>query len=139
MFIAEISMRLLKFVWIILGTLSLAIGLIGIVVPGLPTTPFLLLTAWLYMKSSRRLHRMLITNKYVGPYIVEFQTNKGMTKRTKLHAIGTMWVMISISCIFFIPSIIVILLVIFLGLIGTAVMGFIVRTTDRKEKPERKE
>jgi hypothetical protein len=53
-----------------------------------------------------------------------------MTKRTKVQAIGTMWVMITLSCIFFIKSLTVILFVIGLGIIGTIVMGFIVRTAD---------
>ena len=122
-------MTLKKIFYAFLGTLSLILGVIGIFVPGLPTTPFLLLTAGLYMKSSERLYKLLISNKYLGPYILDFQKNRGMTKRTKLHAMGTMWVMITISCVFFIKSTTVILIVIALGIVGTVVMGFIVRTT----------
>jgi len=121
-------MTLKKIFFAFLGTLSLILGVIGIFVPGLPTTPFLLLTAGLYMKSSERLYKLLISNKYLGPYILDFQKNKGMTKRTKLQAMGTMWVMITISCVFFIKSTIVILIVIALGIVGTVVMGFIVPT-----------
>lgn len=121
-------MKIKKIIYIILGTLSLILGAIGIVVPGLPTTAFLLLTAALYVRSSERLYNKLISNRYLGPYILEFQKNKGMTKRLKLQAIGTMWVMITISCVFFIQSTLVILVVIALGIIGTVVMGFIVRT-----------
>lgn len=121
-------MKIKKIIYIILGTLSLILGAIGIVVPGLPTTAFLLLTAALYVRSSERLYNKLISNRYLGPYILEFQKNKGMTKRLKLQAIGTMWVMITISCVFFIQSTLVILVVITLGIIGTVVMGFIVRT-----------
>ena len=120
----------LKILWIFLGTVSLAIGTIAIVVPGLPTTVFLLLAAWFYVRSSERLYRMLISNKYMGPYILDFREKKGMTKRTKLHAIGTMWVMITISCVFLIQSLTVILFVAGLGIVGTVVMGFIVRTVD---------
>lgn len=121
-------MKIKKIIYIILGTLSLILGAIGIVVPGLPTTAFLLLTAALYVRSSERLYNKLISNRYLGPYILEFQKNKGMTKRLKLQAIGTMWVMITISCVFFIQSTLVVLVVIALGIIGTVVMGFIVRT-----------
>jgi uncharacterized membrane protein YbaN (DUF454 family) len=123
-------MKPLKFLWIFLGTLSLVIGVIGIVVPGLPTTAFLLLSAWLYLKSSPRLYNKLISSKYLGPYILEFQEKKGMTKRTKIHAIGTMWVMITVSCVFFIKSLTIIVFVLGLGIVGTVVMGFIVRTVD---------
>ena len=120
-----------KVILVILGTISLGIGIIGIFVPGLPTTAFLLLTAALYMRSSDKLYQKLLQNKYLGPYIREFQENKGMTKRTKIHAIGTMWFMISISCIFFIRPVSIILIVIGVGIIGTIVMGFIVPTSDK--------
>lgn len=123
-------MRPVKILWILLGTLSLVVGAIGVVVPGLPTTVFLLLAAWFYLKSSHKLYQKLISNKYLGPYILDFQRKKGMTRRTKVHAIGTMWVMIIISCVFFIKSPSVILIVVGLGIIGTVVMGFIVRTVD---------
>lgn len=126
----EPGLKPVKYLWIFLGTLSLAIGAIAIVVPGLPTTAFLLLSAWLYLKSSPRLYSKLISNKYLGPYILEFQEKKGMTRRTKIHAIGTMWVMIAVSCIFFIKSLTVIVFVLGLGIIGTVVMGWIVRTVD---------
>jgi hypothetical protein len=120
-----------KILFIFLGTLSLAIGIIGIFVPGLPTTAFLLLTAALYMRSSERLYNMLLSNKILGPYIMEFRKNKGMTKRMKIHAIGTMWFMITISCVFFIKSATVILIVIGVGMIGTVVMGWIVPTAGK--------
>ncbi|MCU0370270.1 MAG: YbaN family protein [Bacteroidales bacterium] len=120
-----------KIFFIFLGTLSLAIGIIGIFVPGLPTTAFLLLTAALYMRSSDRLYQKLISNKILGPYIHEFRKNKGMTRRMKIHAIGTMWFMITISCVFFIKPVTVILVVIGVGLIGTVVMGWIVPTAGK--------
>ncbi len=80
------------------------------------------------MRSSERLYNMLLSNKILGPYIMEFRKNKGMTKRMKIHAIGTMWFMITISCVFFIKSTTVILVVIGVGMIGTVVMGWIVPT-----------
>ena len=120
-----------KALFIFLGTLSLAIGIIGIFVPGLPTTAFLLLTAALYMRSSERLYNMLLANKILGPYILEFRKNKGMTKRMKIHAIGTMWFMITLSCVFFIEPLNIIYLVITLGIIGTVVMGWIVPTAGK--------
>lgn len=129
-------MTLIKILYIILGTISLAVGVIAIFIPGLPTTPFLLLTAGLYMRSSPRLYRFIITNKYIGPIIQDFQTKRGMTRMTKLRAIGTMWVMIAISAIFLIDSLMVDLIVIAVGVIGTVVMGFVVRTVDNSKKTD---
>lgn len=93
-------MNLLSPVLILLGTISLVIGLIGIVVPGLPTTPFLLLTAGLYLKGSKRLHQKLINNPYVGKYILDYQSRKGLTKKQKTFALSMMWTMIFVSAYF---------------------------------------
>jgi uncharacterized protein len=123
-------MSFIKVLFIVLGTLSLCVGIIGVVVPGLPTTPFILLTAGLYIKSSDKLYQKLITNRFIGSYILKFRTNKGMTLKTKLFAIGTMWIMILLSCIFFIDPLLTKLIVSVIGLIGTLVMGFIVPTTN---------
>lgn len=121
-------MNFYKVVLIVLGTLSLCVGIIGIVVPGLPTTPFLLLTAGLYVKSSDRLYQKLITSRIAGSYITEFRTKKGMTKKTKLSAIGTMWVMITISCLFFITPNSLKIVILIIGLAGTIVMGILIPT-----------
>ena len=120
--------NLIKIVLIVLGTLSLGIGIIGIVVPGLPTTPFILLTAGLYIKSSDRLYQKLINSRFIGPYINNFRKNKGMTKRAKLSSIGIMWLMIAISCFFLIELLTIKLIVALLGMIGTFVMGYLVPT-----------
>lgn len=121
-------MNVVRIILIFLGTLSLGLGLLGIVVPGLPATPFFLLTAGLWLRSSERLHRKLLANKVVGRYIHDFYTRKGMTPRTKIYSIALMWTMISISCGFFISSLPVILIVVATGVTGTVVMGFIIPT-----------
>ncbi len=115
-----------KIILTILGTISLVLGIIGIVVPGLPTTPFLLLTAGLYLKSSNKLYNKLISNKYAGPYILNYKKNKGMLKKEKLSAIIFIALMISISSIFFISDLIIKLIVITAGIIGTLTIWFIV-------------
>jgi uncharacterized membrane protein YbaN (DUF454 family) len=121
-------MDLLKLILILIGTLSLCLGIIGIAVPGLPTTPFLLLTAGLYLRSSDMLYQKLVSSKWVGSYITRYQVNKGLTKRDKITAIVTMWFMIALSCLFFIASIKVRVIVIIAGLTGTLVMGWLIPT-----------
>lgn len=113
---------------IALGMISLCLGIIGIFVPGLPTTSFLLLTAFLWVKSSEKLYNKLINNRLVGPVILDFQNKKGMTLPVKLSAISTMWIMITISIVFFIPAMVIKIIVFIVGIIGTVVMGFIVPT-----------
>jgi len=123
-------MSLLKALFIVLGTLSLAIGVLGIFVPGLPTTVFLLLTAGLYVKSSDRMYNWLISNPYLGKYILDFRRRKGMTSKQKAWAIVMMWTMILLSIILLEGSNTLRLVIAGPGVIGTIVIGLIVRTVN---------
>ncbi len=123
---------MLKLVLIILGTVSLFFGIAGIFIPGLPTTPFILLTAGLYVRSSEKLYRQLLINKYLGPFISDFRKNKGMTIQTKVYSIILMWTMIFTSAYFFINTLTARLVLIGAGIIGTIVMGFIIPTVKKK-------
>jgi uncharacterized membrane protein YbaN (DUF454 family) len=119
-----------KAILICLGTISLFIGAIGILIPGLPTTPFLLLTAVLYVRSSDRLYDALITNKHLGAYILKFRTEKGMRKGLKLYSVIIMWIMIIATCLFFITSGSLKLFLLVLGIIGTIVMLLFIPTVN---------
>ena len=118
-----------KLLLVLAGTAALILGLIGIIVPGLPTTPFLLLAAFLYARCSRRLYRLLIRNKYIGPRILDFHETGRLTLKTKVCSIGIMWVMIVVSCCLFVPILWVQLILISAGIAGTVVMGFIIPTS----------
>jgi uncharacterized membrane protein YbaN (DUF454 family) len=119
---------MVKIIAIISGTILLGIGIIGIFLPGLPTTPFLLLSAGLYARSSDKLYQRIITNNYIGPRIIEYQRNKGLKKHEKVSAILFMWFMIFVSAFVFMHTLIPRLIIIAVGLIGTLVMGFILPT-----------
>lgn len=125
-------MTFFKGILIFLGTVSLILAVAGIFVPGLPTTPFVLLSAGLYVRSSDRLYQKLISNKIFGSYILKYQSNRGMTRMQKYFSIGTMWVMITISYVFFIPALSLKITILVLGVIGTIVMGFIVPTNNNQ-------
>jgi len=120
--------KLIQYFLIFLGTISLGFGILGIFIPGLPTTPFLLLTASLYLRSSQKLYQKLIANKYLGKYIIRFNEEKGITKIGKIYSISIMWLMITLSVLFLIQLLIVKIIVISVGIIGTIVMGFLLKT-----------
>lgn len=126
-------MLILKLLYIVLGSISLFLGVLGVFLPGLPTTPFLLLSAALYCRSSEKLYNKLLANKYLGAYIHTFRKNKGMTLRTKLFSLCIMWFMIALSSIFLIDSSAIIIAVLAVGITGTVVMGFIIRTVKEKQ------
>ena len=121
--------RMKKTLFVVLGSVSLALGIIGIVVPGLPTTSFVLLSAYLYARSSERLYNKLLNHKFLGGYIKDFQ--KGVSVRTKVRAISMMWTMIFVSAYFFIENLYVRLVLIGVGFVGTFVMA---RLPGRKDE-----
>lgn len=89
-----------KYILMSLGMLFLAIGIIGIALPLLPTTPFLLLTGFCFAKSSPKLHHWLINNKLFGKYIKNYQENKGISLRVKITSLFFLWLSIGYTLLF---------------------------------------
>lgn len=89
--------KILKYLLTFLGILSLGLGLLGIILPILPTTPFLLLTAFLFAKGSKRLNHWLLNHKILGEYIYNYKTYHAIKRRVKIYALALLWVSISIS------------------------------------------
>lgn len=102
----------------IVGTFSLALGTVGIFLPILPTTPFLLLSAACYLRSSERMHKWLLNNRWFGKYIRNYQEGKGIPLKTKVLAMIVLWVAILYSAFIFLDEILIaqiVLLAIALG------------------------
>jgi len=116
-----------KVLFIVLGVACLSLGAVGIAVPGLPTTPFLLLAAALFVRSSDRLYRRLIQSRVLGGYIRRYREQGGMTLRAKILSMAIMWAMITVS-LFTLRSTAVRVLVAAVGAVGTGVMGWVVKT-----------
>ena len=107
----------MKTICIILGTLSLGLGILGIFLPLLPTTPFLLLTAALYFKGSPRLYQWLLNHKYFGTYIRNFRENKAIPLRAKIISLLRMWGPM-LYCIFFLIPLVGVKVLLFLIAVG---------------------
>jgi len=109
----EKGLNFKKYLLIFLGSISLALGFIGIIIPVLPTTPFLLLTALCYLRSSERLYNWLIGHKVLGPYLYTYLTYRAITLKTKIGALVFLWLtlLISIALINILPVRIFLLLV----------------------------
>ena len=90
---------------VVLGFLSLAIGIFGIVIPLLPTTPFLLLSAACFLKGSDRMFRWLMNHKLFGEFIRNFREKKAIPLRTKILAVSLLWITILFSIFFMVESI----------------------------------
>lgn len=89
--------RLMRWLLWLAGSVSLALGAIGVVLPGLPTTPFVLLAAACYAKASPRLHTWLLNHRLTGPMLRDWEAHRSLTRRTKQVAVGMMLLMLSLS------------------------------------------
>lgn len=106
---------------IIGGCIALLLGVIGIVLPLLPTTPFLLLAGFCFIKSSKTLYEWLVNHRILGRYIKSYIIHKAIDRRTKLLAIGVLWLSLGISLFLIRVRLIELVLV----LIGLGVSAYI--------------
>ena len=79
------------------GVLCVAIGAVGVVVPLLPTTPFLLLAAACFARSSDRFYAWLMNHRWFGPTIRNYRERRGTTRTVKVVAIAVLWSSIAVS------------------------------------------
>lgn len=124
---------MIRYLYIFLGLITLALGLIGIVTPGIPTTPLLLLTAFLFAKSSPRLHQKLLDNKITGRYIKRL--NSGFSLKGLFISIGFMWCMISFTAFVVFDYGTMRFVMIGLGIIGTVAQIIVLGKKKRKKAP----
>ncbi|HEY94694.1 MAG TPA: DUF454 domain-containing protein [Dehalococcoidia bacterium] len=106
-----------KHILIIAGTIFVILGIIGIFLPVLPTTPFLLLAAACYFRSSDRFYRWLTNNRILGSYIKNYLEGRGMPMKSKIITLLLLWLTIILTVIFGIQNNIIriILVIIALG------------------------
>ena len=109
--------RLLRLLLITFGTVFVGLGIVGIFIPILPTTPFLLLAAACYARSSPKFYRWLLTNRWFGTYIDNYRHKRGMPLKMKMAIVALLWLTIGLSAAFATDSLAVriILMVIAIG------------------------
>src|SRR5262245_51691087 len=84
--------ELWRLILIACGTLCVALGVLGIFLPLMPTTVFLLLAAACYARSSDRFYQRLVNDRWLGPYITNYRERRGLTRRQKAFTIGLLWI-----------------------------------------------
>jgi len=109
----------------------LGLGLLGVLVPGLPTTPFMILAAACFARSSERLYNWILNNPTFGPMVRRFRAGKGIPLRIKVIAISSITVFVSFAVFYAIPTPLVVPRAI-TGLAGIVGIWYILsRPTDR--------
>lgn len=89
--------QLLHGLLVVAGSLCVGLGILGVFLPLLPTTPFLLLAAACYMRSSRRLYDWLLAHRWTGQYVRNYREGKGMPLRAKVFSIALLWITLACS------------------------------------------
>ena len=120
--------RTVRWAYVALGTLLVAIGLVGIVVPGLPTTVFLLMAAALYARSSERMYVWLLRNRFFGKYIRDWREHRSIPRGTKIFILTVMMAAVTLSAIFGVEPWWLRGLVLGVGLFGSYWVWFRIKT-----------
>lgn len=98
-------MQIKKLIFIVLGFFFVGLGIIGIFVPLLPTTIFLIIAAYFFAKSSEKYYNWLINNKYIGKFIKDYREGKGVPIKIKTITITILWTTILYSVFFVVNTI----------------------------------
>ncbi|MEP3297221.1 MAG: YbaN family protein [Pseudoruegeria sp.] len=99
----------MKYFWALLGLISLALGMIGVILPLLPTVPFLLLAAFCFARSSNRLHQWLIHHPTFGPSILDWNENGAISSKAKRLATISILVAFSLSLFLGVKTVVLII------------------------------
>lgn len=89
--------RTSRLLWNAAGTFFLSLGAVGIVVPLLPTTPFLLLAAACYFRGSAKMYDWMLTNRYFGTYLRNYREGKGIPLKIRIATIALLWTVVGFS------------------------------------------
>lgn len=112
-------MNLLKPLLIVIGFIAVGLGILGMFLPVLPTTPFLLLAAACFAKSSKRFYNWLLSNKWFGTYIKNYREGKGIPLKIKIMSMGFMWITILTTSIFCLENIYIRILLLVIAIVVT--------------------
>lgn len=117
--------------WLVGGLVAVALGSIGIVVPGMPTTVCFIVAAWCFSHSSPRLERWVLSLPRIGPMVRDYRAGLGMPRRAKIIAISMIVLFVTLSVVLFIGTWPVRAVVLALGAVGVAYITFRVPTRER--------
>ena len=115
---------------LIIGILSTVAGIIGIFVPILPTTPFLLLAAACYIRSSQKMYNWLLNNRFFGSYIKNYIQGNGMPLRIKVFMVILLWITIVLSA-WFATQEVIIRVILGLVAIGVTIHIILIKTLEK--------
>ena len=114
--------RVVRWGWIAAGFVSVGIGAIGVVVPGLPTTVFFVMAAWCFGRSSPRFERWVLNLPKVGPLVRDYRAGLGMPRRAKRVALSSMGIAVALSAYINRDRALLATVIVVAGVVGSAVV-----------------
>lgn len=121
-----------KWLLVVAGFVFVGLGVVGIFIPLLPTTPFLLLAGACFARSSERFYRWLLNNKWFGPYVRGYREGRGIPVKAKIFSVALLWVAIFSSVAFVVSNLVVRIVLV---VIAVAVTVHIVSIRPVKRRP----
>lgn len=126
--------KLKRQLFVIAGTIALGIGVVGIIISVLPTTPFLLLAAICYMRGSQRLYNALLCNRFVGTYVRNYLEGRGMSLKMKIWTLSLLWIAIVCTAVLATDSLII-RIILAIVLTGVTIHILLIKTVKNNTKP----
>jgi uncharacterized membrane protein YbaN (DUF454 family) len=111
-----------RIAWILTGLVSLALGTLGVFLPLLPTTPFILVSAFAFAKSSDRLHQWLVDHDVFGPLIANWREHGAISRKTKIVSIASMVAILAISTLLAVQTYIIVIQAVVLSCSATFIL-----------------
>ena len=93
------KLNIKRIMYLVFGIISFCLGAVGVIIPGLPTTPFMILSSILFLRSSDRMYKWLINHPKFGKYVLDFKKGKGINLKTKIYAQSMMLLTVTLSLI----------------------------------------
>jgi uncharacterized membrane protein YbaN (DUF454 family) len=120
-----------RVLWLVIGMISVGLGAIGVVVPGLPTTVFFIVAAWCFARSSPRFESWVLGLPRIGPMVRDHREGLGMPRRAKVVALAMMWTAIALSGVTLRQRPVLVAVVVALGVVGSTYIAWRVPTRER--------
>ena len=91
------KLNIKRIMYLVFGIISFCLGAVGVIIPGLPTTPFMILSSILFLRSSDRMYKWLINHPKFGKYVLDFKKGKGINLKIKIYAQSMMLLTVTLS------------------------------------------
>ena len=114
--------KIKKSLFLIFGTISLVLAYIGVIMPGIPGIPFILLTAWFYVRSSDKMYNWILNHRVFGKLLNKFSQKETVPLGFKIFVVSQLWVSVTVTLIWFVHNIYFQIPIVIIGIIASIVV-----------------